>query len=50
LKLAVSLTNIEQGTAAFNQNMEALKHNFLLRGYFRKLKKQKKEDPTVNSK
>lgn len=36
-----SMQNIEMATDAFNQNMEALKHNFLFRGYFRKLKKQK---------
>jgi phospholipid/cholesterol/gamma-HCH transport system substrate-binding protein len=41
-KLNNSLSNIEKGTDGFNQNMEALKHNFLLRGYFRKLEKQKK--------
>lgn len=40
-KINNSLTNIETGTAAFSQNMEALKHNFLFRGYFRKLEKQK---------
>lgn len=43
LKLSNSLSNIEKGTAAFNQNMEALKHNFLLRGYFRKQEKKQKE-------
>ncbi|MEQ1677159.1 MAG: MlaD family protein [Chitinophagaceae bacterium] len=43
-KLSNSLSNIEKGTAAFNQNMEALKHNFLLRGYFRKLEKKQKAD------
>jgi phospholipid/cholesterol/gamma-HCH transport system substrate-binding protein len=43
MKLTASLSNIEKGTAAFNENMEALKTNFLLRGYFRKLEKQKKE-------
>jgi phospholipid/cholesterol/gamma-HCH transport system substrate-binding protein len=37
-----SLDNIQKGTDGFNQVMEALKHNFLLRGYFRKLEKQKK--------
>jgi phospholipid/cholesterol/gamma-HCH transport system substrate-binding protein len=41
IKLHQSLDNIEKGTAAFNEDMEALKHNFLLRGYFRKLEKQK---------
>lgn len=44
LKLNNSLTNIEQGTASFNQSMEALKHNFLLRGYFRKQEKQRKKE------
>lgn len=43
-KLNNSLSNIEQGTAAFSENMEALKHNFLLRGYFRRLEKQKKKE------
>jgi len=42
-KLNNSMSNIEKGTAAFNENMEALKSNFLLRAYFRKLEKQKKE-------
>jgi phospholipid/cholesterol/gamma-HCH transport system substrate-binding protein len=40
IKLNRSLDNIQQGTDGFNQNMEALKHNFLLRGYFRKLEKK----------
>lgn len=35
-----SALNIEQGTDRFNQNMEALKSNFLFRGYFKKLEKQ----------
>ena len=41
MKLNTSLVNIQQGTDGFNQNMEALKHNFLLRGYFRKQERQK---------
>lgn len=36
VKLNASMENIREGTNAFNQDMEALKHNFLLRGYFRK--------------
>ena len=40
IKINNSLTNIENGTNGFNQNMEALKHNFLFRGYFKKLEKQ----------
>lgn len=41
-----SLKNVESGTAGFDQNMEALKHNILFRKYFKKeqerVKKQKK--------
>lgn len=43
-KLNKSLNNIEKGTAAFNENMEALKHNFLLRGYFKRIEKQKSKN------
>lgn len=39
-----SLENIEKGTSSFNQNMEALKTNFLFRGYFRRLDKKEKKD------
>jgi phospholipid/cholesterol/gamma-HCH transport system substrate-binding protein len=38
-----SIENIEQATEALNQNMEALKHNILFRGYFKKLEKQKRK-------
>jgi phospholipid/cholesterol/gamma-HCH transport system substrate-binding protein len=45
IKLNASLDNIQKGTDGFNQNMEALKHNILFRGYFRKLeKKQQKKN------
>ncbi len=40
--LKQSMENINQGTARFNQNMEALKHNFLTRRYFKKLEKENK--------
>src|SRR5674476_690773 len=42
-KIETSLDNIQKGTEGFNQNMEALKHNFLTRGYFRRLEKQQKK-------
>jgi phospholipid/cholesterol/gamma-HCH transport system substrate-binding protein len=42
-KINSSLANIQQGTASFNESMDALKHNFLLRGYFRRQEKQKKK-------
>jgi phospholipid/cholesterol/gamma-HCH transport system substrate-binding protein len=41
IKLNNSLYNIQKGTDNFNQNMEALKHSVFLRGYFRKLEKQR---------
>jgi phospholipid/cholesterol/gamma-HCH transport system substrate-binding protein len=44
VKLNKTLDNLEKGTENFNQDMEALKHNFLLKGYFKKLEKQKKKD------
>ncbi|MBS1662341.1 MAG: MCE family protein, partial [Bacteroidetes bacterium] len=43
LRFKSSLEHIEKGTEAFSQDMEALKHNFLFRGYFRKLEKQQKK-------
>ena len=42
--LEQSIININEGTDKFNQNMEALKHNFLFRGYFRKLERQKERE------
>jgi phospholipid/cholesterol/gamma-HCH transport system substrate-binding protein len=44
LKLNNTMNNVEVGTASFTENMEALKHNFLFRGYFRRLDKKKKMD------
>jgi phospholipid/cholesterol/gamma-HCH transport system substrate-binding protein len=44
VKLNNTMTNVEVGTASFTENMEALKHNFLFRGYFRRLDKKKKQD------
>jgi len=38
-----SVQSIEQGTGRFNENMEALKSNFLFRGYFRRQKKKQLE-------
>lgn len=41
-RLNQSMVNIQEGTYRFNENMEALKHNFLFRGYFKKQEKKKK--------
>lgn len=43
-KFHTSLDNIQKGTDAFNQNMEALKTNFLFRGYFKKQEKKRKQE------
>lgn len=42
-QLRNTIGNVEKGTEAFNQNMEALKHNFLFKRYFKKLEKEKKK-------
>jgi phospholipid/cholesterol/gamma-HCH transport system substrate-binding protein len=42
-KLIRSAGNVEQGTSRFNDNMEALKSNFLFRGYFKKQKKEERK-------
>ncbi len=41
--LNTTMKNIKEGTDRFNQNMEALKHNFLFRGYFKKLEKEERK-------
>ena len=43
-KLRTSVENIQSGTQKFDENMEALKHNFLFRGYFRKKEKQRQAE------
>ena len=38
-KLRVTLNNAQSASIKLDQNMEALRHNFLFRGYFKKQKK-----------
>jgi phospholipid/cholesterol/gamma-HCH transport system substrate-binding protein len=38
-----SMENIKNASDKLDQNMEALKHNFLFRGYFRRLERKNKE-------
>lgn len=47
--LKSTIKNINEGTEKFNENMEALKHNFLTRGYFRKLERQEKKEAKKNT-
>jgi phospholipid/cholesterol/gamma-HCH transport system substrate-binding protein len=42
-RLKQTLVNVEIGTKKFSESMEALKHNFLLRGYFKKEEKKNKK-------
>lgn len=37
-----TLKNVEEASARFNENMEALKNNFLFRGYFRKQEREQR--------
>ncbi len=39
-RLRATIENAEKGTAAFAEDMEALKSNFLFRRYFKKLEKK----------
>jgi phospholipid/cholesterol/gamma-HCH transport system substrate-binding protein len=41
-----SIDNLRKGTDGFNQNMEALKSSFLLRGYFKRKENEKKSENT----
>ncbi|WP_271783932.1 MlaD family protein [Aquimarina algiphila] len=36
-----TMNNIKEGTNRFNENMEALKHNFFFKNYFKKMEKEK---------
>ena len=48
-KLNISHDNIQKGTDGFNQNMEAIKHSFLFRGYFKKQEWQKEKEKAIAS-
>ena len=46
--LNISMANIQKGTDGFDSIVEALKHNFLVKGYFKTQEKQK-ADSVLNS-
>lgn len=41
--ISQTITNLKKGSKGLNENMEAAKHNFLFRGYFKKKEKEKEE-------
>ena len=43
-KIDSTMTNINQASFRLNENLEALKHNFFFRGYFRKQEKAKQKE------
>jgi len=43
-KLRTTLNNAESASTKLDENMEALQHNFLLRGYFRRQAKEKEKE------
>lgn len=47
-KLNASMDNVQKATIGFNQIIEALKHNFLVRGYFKTQAKQRAKDSVSN--
>ena len=48
--LDATIKNAEQASEKFDENMQALQHNFLLRGYFRKLERKKAREEEKNNK
>jgi len=42
-RLRLAIENVQAGTKKFDEDMEALQHNFLFRGFFRKRAKQQKQ-------
>ncbi len=43
-EMEATLKNINKGSELLNENLEALKHSFLLKGYFRKQEKKKQKE------
>jgi phospholipid/cholesterol/gamma-HCH transport system substrate-binding protein len=44
IDLKETMHNLNEGTDRFNENMEALKHNFLFKKYFKKEEKRRKKE------
>lgn len=48
--LDVTVVNLKESSVGLNENMEALKHNFLFRGYFKKKAKEEAEKKRLEDK
>ena len=48
-ELDATMIQIKEASEKLNQNMEALQHNFLFRGYFRKLERKKEKEVKANN-
>ena len=46
--IKITLQNLQSGTKKLDEDLEALQHNFLLRGFFRKKARDEKADTTSN--
>jgi phospholipid/cholesterol/gamma-HCH transport system substrate-binding protein len=49
-KMQLTMKNIQQASIKLDENMEALKHNFLTKGYFKKKAKQEKKEAEKKAK
>ena len=49
-RLRVALANVQSGTKKFDEDMEALQHNFLFRGFFKKRAKQQQAEQEAKQK
>jgi phospholipid/cholesterol/gamma-HCH transport system substrate-binding protein len=48
--LRKTMENVKNGTYSFSEDMEALKHNFFFRGYFRRQERQNEKDKARQAK
>jgi len=39
-----TVKNVKQGSVLLNENLEAMRHNFLFKGYFKKMEKEEKKE------